>query len=356
MNVYTPDSHADVFVSRLLDGYRLNHEWHAPKLHTISFYVDQFPANDMAREQADEHGIRIFPTVTGALRMGGSRLAVDAVAVIGEHGDYPRTPLGNFAYPRWRYFDEITRVMKSDGRVLPMYHDKYFAYDWNDARRIYDRVREMHIPFMCGSTVPLSWQRPPLDVPRGTPFSEVLATSYSDIEEHGYHGIEAMQSMAERRGKETGVERVRWLGGDDVWKAAEEGEWSRKLLDAALARRVNRVPANVAKQPPQAFLVRYRDGLRGALLHLNDQTRDFCFAGFIKGRTEPVSTCFYIELYLHNHWSFMVRNFEELVLTGREPNPIERTLLTNGILLAGLESRRQGGKWVDTPQLAISYS
>ena len=52
----------------------------------------------------------------------------------------------------------------------------------------------------------------------------------------------------------------------------------------------------------------------------------------------------------------MVRNFENLVLTGREPNPIERTLLTNGILLAGLESRRLGGKWVDTPELAISYS
>ena len=52
----------------------------------------------------------------------------------------------------------------------------------------------------------------------------------------------------------------------------------------------------------------------------------------------------------------MVRNFENLVLTGREPNPIERTLLTNGILLAGLESRRLGGKWVDTPELGIAYS
>jgi hypothetical protein len=350
MNVYTPDSHADVFVSRLLDGYRLNHEWHSPRLDTVSFYVDQFPANDMAREQAEEHGIRICPTVTEAVR------GLDAIAVIGEHGNYPRTPRGNFMYPRWRYFDDITRMMKAEGRVVPMYLDKYFAYDWSDARRTYDRVREMRIPFMCGSTVPLSWQRPPLDAPRGTPFTEILATSYSDIEEHGYHGIEALQSMAERRGKETGVARVRWLGGEDVWRAAKEGEWSRGLLDAALARRVNHPPANGSQQPPQAFLIRYRDGLRGALLHLDGETRDFCFAGSIRDRTEPVSTCFYIELYLHNHWSFMVRNFEDLVLTGREPNPIERTLLTNGILLAGLESRRLGGKWVDTPELAISYS
>ena len=349
MNVYTPDSHADVFVSRLLDGYRLNHAWHPPRLDTVSFYVDQFPFNDMAREQADEHGIRIYPTVSEAVR------GVDAVAVIGEHGEYPRTPRGNFMYPRWRYFDEITRAMQAQHRVVPLYHDKYFAYDWKGARRIYDRVREMHIPFMCGSTVPLSWQRPPLDVPRGTPFTEVLATSYSDLEEHGYHGVEAMQSMAERRGRETGVERVRWLGSDEIWKAAEQGEWSRQLFDAALARRVNRPPES-SKRQPEAFLIRYRDGLRGTLVHVDAQTRDFCFAGFIKGRAEPVSTCFYIELYLHNHWGFMVRNFEDLVLTGREPNPIERTLVANGILLAGLESRRLGGKWVDTPELAISYS
>ena len=47
----------------------------------------------------------------------------------------------------------------------------------------------------------------------------------------------------------------------------------------------------------------------------------------------------------------MVRNFEDLVLTHRNPVPIERTLLANGIMLAGLESRRLGGKWVDTPEL-----
>src|SRR5437899_4484496 len=118
LNAWFPNSHADVFVTRLLDGYRLDHQWHAPRLDVAAFYVDQFPVNDMAREQAEEHGIRIFPTVTEALRVGGGKLAVDAVAVIGEHGDYPRTPRGNFMYPRRRYFDEITRVMREDGRVI----------------------------------------------------------------------------------------------------------------------------------------------------------------------------------------------------------------------------------------------
>lgn len=355
LNAYFPNSHADVFVSRLLDGYRLNHAWHEPRLNVVSFYVNQFPANDMAREQAEEHGIKIFPTVTDALRMGGTRLAVDAVVIIGEHGTYPRTERGNFKYPRWQYFDEITQVMRHEGRVLPVYQDKYLAYEWKDARSTYDRVRAMKIPFQCGSTVPLSWQRPALHFPRGVRASELLATSYSDVEEHAYHGIEMLQSMAERRaGGETGVARVRWVAGAELDKQADQGEWSRDLLDAAMAKRINRVPDSLIDEP-QAFLIRYRDGLKAAVLHLNSRTRDYLFAARLEGQQEPVATCFYIQLDLHNHWSFMVRNFEQLVLTHKEPNPIERTLLANGILLAGLESRLRGGKWVDTPELAISY-
>jgi hypothetical protein len=350
LNAYYPNSHADVFVSRLLDGYRLNHAWHDPRLEVVSFYVDQFPANDLAREQAEEHGIRIYPSVTEALRVGTSKIAVDAVAVIGEHGVYPRTPRGNVMYPRKRYFDEITRVMREDRRVLPMYQDKYFAYDWPDAKSMYDRVREMHIPLLCGSTVPLSWQRPPLNLPRGAPFTELLTTSYSDLEEHAYHGIELLQSMAERRaGGETGVAQVRWA------KAPFHDEFSRELLDAAVSRRVNPVPEGAA-EPAQAFLIRYRDGVRAAVVHDNSLSRDYLFAASLKDQRAPVSTCFYIQLNLHNHWSFMVRDFEDLVLTHKEPNPIERTLVANGIMLAGLESKLRGGSWVDTPELAISYS
>jgi len=355
MNVWFPNSHADVFVSRVLDGYRLDHAWHAPRLETASFYVDQFPPNDMARAQAEDHRIPIYPTVSEALRLGGKKLAVDAVAVIGEHGEYPRTPRGNVMYPRARYFDEIARVMEEDGRVVPLYLDKYFAYDWTDAKRMFDHARRMRIPLACGSTVPVAWQRPPLEAPQGVRFSEMLTTSYSDLEEHAYHAIELLQAVAERRpGAETGVAQVRHAAGEEVWRLAERGEWSRALLDAALARRVNPVPRE-GRQPPEAFLVRYRGGLKGAVLHVNSMTRDYCFAGRMEGRAEPVASCFYIQLQLHNHWSFMVRNFEDLVLTRREPSPPERTLMANGIMLAGLESRRQGGTWIDTPELSWAY-
>ena len=356
LNVYFPNSHADVFMSRLLDGYRLNRKWNAPRVDVVSLYVDQFPVNDMAREQAQEHGIPMYPSVAGALRQGGSKLAVDGIAVIGEHGNYPRTPRGNFMYPRKRYFDEITKVMQQDGRIVPLHNDKYFAYEWKDARAIYDTVRSMKIPFMAGSTLPLTWRRPPLKFDRGTQVKEMLAVSNSDLEEHAYHAIELLQGMAERRaGGETGVARVRYAEGEEVWELAQKSEWSRDLLDAALARRVNPAPQN-NHEPPQAFFVKYRDGTPATIINLNSMSRDFLFAARLAGRSELVASCFYIQLYLHNHWSFMVRNFEDLVLSGRQPNPIERTLVANGIMLAGLESRLRKGQWVETPELEIRYS
>ena len=351
MNVYFPNSHADVFVGRLLDGYRLNGVSHRPRLKTSSFYVDQFPNNDMAREQAQEFGVQIYPDVASALRLGGAKLAVDGVAIVGEHGNYPRTKRGNFMYPRWKRFDEVTTVFQQDGRIVPVFNDKYFAYEWEDARKLYDRVKQMKIPFFCGSSLPHTWRRPQLEFPRGIELDEVMAVSFSDLEEHGYHAIELMQAMAERRkGGETGIAAIRCVEGEEVWKLG----WSKDLLDAALRHRQNPGYGKECKHP-QAIQVRYRDGLKATILNLNGMTLDYLFAARDKsGKVH--SSCFYIQLYVHNHWSFMVKEFEDLVLTKKTPFPIERTLLSTGITLFGLESLVQGQRWLDTPQLSIAYS
>src|SRR5215218_720487 len=104
LNSYFPNSHADVFMGRLLSCYRLNGTTYHPRVDVVSMYVDQFPINDMAKEQAEEYKVRMFPSIAEALRMGGKQLAVDGVAIIGEHGTYARTPRGNFMYPRWKHF------------------------------------------------------------------------------------------------------------------------------------------------------------------------------------------------------------------------------------------------------------
>jgi hypothetical protein len=47
---------------------------------------------------------------------------------------------------------------------------------------------------------------------------------------------------------------------------------------------------------------------------------------------------------------------ERMFVTGKAPYPIERTLLTSGILAAALQSRGADGQRLATPHLAVKYS
>jgi hypothetical protein len=47
---------------------------------------------------------------------------------------------------------------------------------------------------------------------------------------------------------------------------------------------------------------------------------------------------------------------EETFLTGKPPFPVERTLLTTGLVAAGMESLAGGQKRIATPHLAVRYS
>ena len=49
---------------------------------------------------------------------------MDAVLIIGEHGAYPYNEFGQHLYPRYRFFKEVTRVFREDGRAVPVFNDK----------------------------------------------------------------------------------------------------------------------------------------------------------------------------------------------------------------------------------------
>ena len=357
--VYRPNSHADVFLHRILEGYRLNGVSHQPRLEIASMYVDQFPPDDMARDLAAEYGFQVYPSIAEALRCGGDRLAVDGVALIGEHGDYPDNEKGQKLYPRYEFFREIIDVMRADGLVAPIYQDKHFSYDFEKARWMYDAARELGVPMMAGSTVSLAWRYPPLELAPGTELDEALVVGFGQTDAYGFHTLEALQAIVEKRkGGETGVASVQAIEGPKVWELGDEGVWSWKLFEAALARTPSRIegdPRELVKNPILA-LIEYRDGLKGRILLCNGLLRSWVFAGQPKGGGEILSTDCRIQFHIHGHWGFMARNFENLVADGKLPNPVERTLLTTGMLAFAFESLYRGGERVETPQLEIGYS
>jgi hypothetical protein len=54
------------------------------------------------------------------------------------------------------------------------------------------------------------------------------------------------------------------------------------------------------------------------------------------------------------HFDGLVDCIEEMFMTGKEPYPAERTLLTTGALAHAFDAKRLGRE-VETPELAISY-
>jgi hypothetical protein len=45
-----------------------------------------------------------------------------------------------------------------------------------------------------------------------------------------------------------------------------------------------------------------------------------------------------------------------MILEGRAPYPVERTLLTSGMVIGGVESLHQGQVRVETPEMDVRYT
>jgi hypothetical protein len=211
---------------------------------------------------------------------------------------------------------------------------------------------------MAGSVLPYSWRDPMLQHPIGTKITEAVAVGYGAFDAYGFHVAEILQCMLERRsGGETGVASVQGLKGSEVWKAADEGRFSLKLVEEACNRikgKSNRPMREVVKEPI-AILVNYKDGTRGAILMLSGYVGEgWGYAAETGGGTKSCE--FVLEPDINSHFSYLGLNIQNFLETGRPAAPVERTLLTGGILDMGIRSIAEGGKVMPTPFLDIHYS
>jgi hypothetical protein len=368
--VYRPMSHAYHIAGRFLHGYTLQGEFHVPRHYVHTLYVDQRPDNDLSRDIAKDFKVRLARSVTEALTLGGDKLAVDGVLLIGEHGNYPRNEKDQVLYPRHEFFKEIVEVFRKTGQSVPVFNDKHLSYSWAKSREMVGWARELKFPLMAGSSLPVTWRRPELELKVDTPVEEALVAAYGPLEIYGSHALETLQVMMERRkGGETGIKAVTCLTGKDVWKAGDDGKWNWDLLEAALARsetvnpgdvRSNVGSAPVGKMPTvpaTAFLIEYTDGTRGTVLLLNGHIQDFCFAARVKGESKPPSCLFYLPSPPGaKYFDALVRNIEKLFENGKSPYPVERTLLTSGALDSVMESHHRRGNRIETPELNVAYA
>lgn len=369
-------SHAWHMAERFLVGYPRAGRWHRPNFDVVSAYVDQTPENDLSRQRAQEFGFTIYPTVAEALRCGGKRLAVDAVLLIGEHGNYPKSQYEQTQYPRYELFKQATDVYRQDGQTAPLFNDKHLSWKWEWAREMVDISRELGFAFSAGSSLPVTWRMPAVDMPYGAEVEEMLCVAVGGIDSYDFHALEVIQCMAERRrGGETGVTAMQALRGDAVWQAMaasgwRDGGWDGRLFEACLSRSQtlaqpetysHRYPTPEQMREwvkdPVAYRFEYADGVQATMLLLNGLVNDFTFAARLKGQAEPLSTLFYLPPNPNVVYSAaLMQMAEQTFLTGQAPYPVERTLLTTGLVEAGVRSLGSGQKRLETPHLAIRYT
>jgi hypothetical protein len=371
--VYRYLSHAQHMGDRFLVGYPYGGAWHKPDMKVVSLYVDQKPEGDQSGERAKEFGFQVYPTIAEALRCGGKELAVDAVLIIGEHGNYPRNEKGQIQYPRFEFFEQCVKVFEQDGRAVPVYNDKHLSYSFEKAKTMVDASRRLRFPMLGGSSIPVTWRLPAIDLPLGCKIEEALMVGVGGSDPMDFHALEGLQCMVERRrGGETGVKAVQLLEGDAVWKAGEDGRYSKALLTAALSRSDTPLGLTVTDgrtqdlvasgqlrelaKKPAAYFIEYRDGLKATMLMLDGALKDFNFAARLSGVSQVQSTQFLLTPEANVTYSAcLMHKVEQMFESGVAPYPVDRTLLVSGMLESCLTSKIQDHKRLETPQLSVSY-
>lgn len=368
-------SHAWHMGERFLGGYPVKGKWHHPAIDVVSAYVDQVPAGDLSKARALESHFKIYPTIAETLRCGTDKLAVDAVLIIGEHGTYPDNELGQKKYPRYEFFQKVVEVFKKDGMTTPIFNDKHLSWNWEWAKEMVDTSREMKFPLLAGSSLPVTWRMPAVEMPENAQPEEVMCLAMGGVDSYDFHALEIIQCMAERRkGGETGVKALQAIRGEEVWKRMasgswEKGGWNPKLFEACMNRSqtLAQAPTYSHRKPttkqmaawvkaPMAYRIEYLDGLKSTMLLMNGLVGDFTFAASLKDQAEPLSTLFYLPTNPNVSYSAaLMSNAEEMFITGKAPYPVERTLLTSGILAACLGSLGNGQKRIETPHLKVGY-
>ena len=353
---YRVAAHADVIVGKFIKGFPTDAGLLEPGVDIVSMYLDQIPESDIGLAVSEKHDIPVYGSIPLALCQGGDDLAVDGVLAIGEHGSYAFNEKGQHLYPRRHFFEQICGVIASSGRPIPVFNDKHLSYSWRDARWMYDRAVQLSIPLMAGSSVPMFWRDPWLEHELEAPVEEAIVLGIKGMDAFGFHAMEALQVMVERRrGGERGIAAVQVLEGDAVWEAGDEGRWSRELAEAALEP-VHKGRAGSMEEgceEPVVLLLEYNDGFRAAMLLLKGYISEYGYAARVAGRVQAtaMNTCG----SPHPSFSYQCLNIQEMFLTGKPQYPAQRTLLAGGAIDAAMESMYRGNVRLETPYLDVAY-
>jgi hypothetical protein len=365
-------SHAQHFLDRFSMGYAMGGRWREPQADLAAVYIDQFHSRDIGKQRLAKYGLRQSSNIAEALTRGGSTLAVDGVVIIAEHGKYPRNEKGQTLYPRYQWFKEVVSVFEQCGRSVPVFNDKHLSTSWSQCNEMVADAKRLNFPFYAGSSLPVTWRSPSIEMPYDTPLAESVCVAYGGIDSYDFHALETAQCMSERRqGGEVGIKSVHAVTGQQLWSMLEKRDITRKLFISALCRshslpvqsgyptaRVDFEWARRSLPEITGYFLEHVDGFRTAVFLTN--IRDFNYAGMRADNGQIIGCQMMLPMPGRNattadFFNPLTSHVEQMIIRGQTSYPIERTLLTSGMVIGGVDSLFAGEQLIDTPEMNIAY-
>ena len=270
----------------------------------------------------------------------------------------------------------LSKVFEKSGRAVPVFNDKHLSTTWPRCLEMVEDARRLQFPFLAGSSLPVTWRLPPVDMPYGVPLRESVCVAYGGVDSYDFHGLETAQCMSERRqGGEVGIRQVQAIRGEAMWEllAGDDRDLTRRLLVAALNRSHNlpvdsgypTAAVHASSGPGRPFPTPWRissntetvserrcfwprSGIStmpacAAITARSYHARCICPCR-VTARPRPISSIL---------WRTISRRWS---LENRAPYPVERTLLTSGMVIGGVESLYRGQQPVETPEMEVRYT
>jgi hypothetical protein len=358
-----PRSHADWIITKLLDGYWWDSAHTPSRVEVVAIYIHQLPESGLGQKIAKAKNIPIFKTVGEAVTLGGKELAVDGVVIVAEHGEYPTNLKGQWMLPRWWIYQQVIRVFEQSKRSVPVFNDKHLSYNWDEAKWMFDKSRELNFPLTGGSSIPTYYRTPEIELDINTPIKTSIIVGDTADEGALFHCVDVLQAFVERRkGGETGVRSVQCIRGPETWKWTERNPWAAKLLESVRIKFDLKPGHFQENKAPNVCIVEYNDGTKAAVI--SGQGVGWTYAAEIQGHKDPTLVSIlgwpgpFAQYHASNsqpHW------ITEMMVTKKEPFNAERLLLSTGIVSYNMESNWENGHYspvgrrIETPFMNMTY-
>lgn len=358
-----PTSHADWIINKLLDGYWWQGAHTPSRVEVVSVYIHQLATSLLGQKVCKAKNIPIFKTVKEAVTVGGKELAVEGVVIVAEHGNYPTDLKGHWLLPRWWIYQQVIQVFEQSKRSVPVFNDKHLSYNWDDAKWMFDKSRELNFPLSGGSSIPTYFRTPEIELAIDTPIKNSIVVGNAPDEGAIFHCVDVLQAFVDRRkGGETGVKAVQSIRGPETWAWVERNAWAGSLLEAVGKKFDLKLGRLQELRKPNVCVVEYNDGSKAAVI--SGEGVGWTYAGEIEGQKDPTIVSMlgfpgpisqYHAANAYDHWII------EMMLTRKEPFNAERLLLSTGIVNYYMDSNWENGRYsavgrrLETPFLHIKY-